>query len=53
MAEQCGLPPMEDWRKAVLVATIKDFDAKPGTYRDEWDDDHLVEQAYKSFEKLV
>ncbi|XP_078165674.1 flavin-containing monooxygenase FMO GS-OX-like 2 isoform X2 [Carex rostrata] len=53
LAEQCGLPPVEDWRKEMYVATSENRAAKPETYRNEWDDDHLVELAYNFFEKLV
>ncbi|KAJ4754209.1 Flavin-containing monooxygenase [Rhynchospora pubera] len=53
LAEQCGLPPVEDWRKEMYVVASKNRVARPEVYRDEWDDDHLVEQSYKYFENLV
>ncbi|KAJ3681872.1 hypothetical protein LUZ60_014445 [Juncus effusus] len=49
LAEQCGLPPVEQWRKYMYVAASKSKVSRPETYRDEWDDDHLVEEAYKHF----
>ncbi|KAI5398619.1 hypothetical protein KIW84_012616 [Lathyrus oleraceus] len=45
IADQCGVPAMEEWRKQMYVATSKNRLTRPETYRDEWDDDDLVQQA--------
>ncbi|KAJ4713865.1 Flavin-containing monooxygenase [Melia azedarach] len=47
LAAQCGCPGMEKWRKEMEYATMKNVIARPGRYRDEWDDDHLIEEAHK------
>ncbi|VAI25625.1 unnamed protein product [Triticum turgidum subsp. durum] len=51
VAEQCGLWRMEGWRKGMFVATCKNLADRPNSYRDEWDDDHLLPQAHQDFSK--
>lgn len=51
VAEQCGLGGMEGWRKGMFVATSKNLADRPDSYRDEWDDDHLLPQAHQDFAK--
>jgi hypothetical protein len=53
LAEQCGHPPIEEWRKLMYAANSKNKAARPETYRDEWDDDHLVAQANEDFKKYI
>ncbi|XP_047093819.1 flavin-containing monooxygenase FMO GS-OX-like 4 [Lolium rigidum] len=53
LAEQCGHPPIEEWRKLMYAANSKNKAARPETYRDEWDDDHLVAQANEDFKKYL
>uniref|UniRef100_J3N4R7 Flavin-containing monooxygenase n=2 Tax=Oryza brachyantha TaxID=4533 RepID=J3N4R7_ORYBR len=53
LAEQCGLPPIEQWRKMMYAANSKNKAARPESYRDEWDDDHLVAEAKEYFKKYL
>ncbi|CAK9171132.1 unnamed protein product [Ilex paraguariensis] len=53
LAAECGCPPSEEWRKEMYHATSKNKKARPETYRDEWEDQHLVEQAQKDFQKFL
>ncbi|WJX60433.1 hypothetical protein P8452_45640 [Trifolium repens] len=49
IADQCGVPAMEEWRREMYMATSKNRLLRPETYRDEWDDDELVLQAEHEF----
>ncbi|PSR91572.1 Flavin-containing monooxygenase FMO GS-OX-like [Actinidia chinensis var. chinensis] len=51
LASECGCPPSEEWRKQIYFATGKNRKVRPETYRDEWDDEHLVPRAYEDFAK--
>lgn len=53
LAEQCGHPPIEEWRKQMYVANAMNKAARPESYRDEWDDDHLVAEANEDFKKFL
>ncbi|CAM0956251.1 unnamed protein product [Alopecurus aequalis] len=53
LAEQCGHPPIEEWRKLMYAATSMNKAVRPESYRDEWDDDHLVAQANEDFKKYL
>ncbi|TVU31760.1 hypothetical protein EJB05_23460, partial [Eragrostis curvula] len=53
LAEQCGHPPIEEWRKLMYAANAKNKEARPESYRDEWDDDHLVAEANEDFKKYL
>ncbi|XP_062027084.1 flavin-containing monooxygenase FMO GS-OX-like 5 [Rosa rugosa] len=53
LAAQCGSPVFEEWRKQIMFAVAKNYLVRPKTYHDEWDDDHLVLQAYKDFWKFT
>ncbi|CAL9133004.1 unnamed protein product [Musa acuminata var. zebrina] len=53
LAEQCGCPSVEEWRKLMYVATKKNKRARPESYLDEWDDDHLILQAEEDFQKFL
>ncbi|XP_072962418.1 flavin-containing monooxygenase FMO GS-OX-like 4 [Typha angustifolia] len=53
IANQCGHPPVEEWRKEMYAATSKLRRAQPEDYRDEWDDDHLIVQANEDFLKFL
>ncbi|CAA6656190.1 unnamed protein product [Spirodela intermedia] len=50
LAAQCGLPPVEEWRKQMYEAVWNNKRVNPETYRDEWDDDHLVAMARVDFD---
>lgn len=51
LAEQCGCPVCEEWRKQMYDAVSKSGRARVETYRDEWEDDHLILQAEEDFIK--
>ncbi|KAL6645367.1 hypothetical protein ACP70R_016975 [Stipagrostis hirtigluma subsp. patula] len=51
LAEQCGHQKIEEWRKEMLDAYRKKRVDCPETYREEWDDDLLLEQAHQDFQK--
>lgn len=53
LTEQCGHPPIEEWRKLMYAANAKNKDARPERYRDEWNDDDLVAQASEDFKKYL
>ncbi|RXH97316.1 hypothetical protein DVH24_035984 [Malus domestica] len=53
IAAQCGCPVSEEWRKQMYSEVSKNKCARPETYRDEWEDDHLVLQAYEDFKKYT
>ncbi|CDY27691.1 BnaUnng00410D [Brassica napus] len=39
----------EKWRKEMCLTSLMRKMAHPETYRDEWEDHHLVSQAYQDF----
>jgi len=49
IADQCGFPYFEEWRKQMYLATGKSRALRPESYRDEWEDDDLVQQAEHDF----
>ncbi|PWZ52884.1 Flavin-containing monooxygenase FMO GS-OX-like 4 [Zea mays] len=52
LAEQCGgghADRVEEWRKDMFDAAKRKKVQCPETYRDEWDDHHLLERAYQDF----
>ncbi|CAN6319910.1 unnamed protein product [Urochloa humidicola] len=51
LAEQCGHPKVEEWRKRMYDAACKKKVECPETYREEWDDHHLLDQANQDFQK--
>ncbi|XP_062201165.1 flavin-containing monooxygenase FMO GS-OX-like 3 isoform X2 [Phragmites australis] len=53
LAEQCGHPPIEEWRKLMYAANARNKVARPESYRDKWDDDHLVADAHEDFNKYL
>jgi hypothetical protein len=53
LAEQHGYAPIEEWRKLMYAAGAKNKVARPESYRDEWDDDHLVAEANEDFKKYL
>ncbi|URD84951.1 Flavin-containing monooxygenase [Musa troglodytarum] len=52
LAKQCELPPVAEWRNLMYEAAGKNRVARPESYRDEWDDDHLISQAEEDFRKF-
>ncbi|XP_023643007.1 flavin-containing monooxygenase FMO GS-OX2 isoform X1 [Capsella rubella] len=55
IAEECGCPHVEHWRNQEVVRGYQRLVSHPETYRDEWDDDDLMEEAYNDFanKKLI
>ncbi|KAL6847689.1 hypothetical protein ACP4OV_022477 [Aristida adscensionis] len=53
LAEQCGHPKLEEWRKHMYDAVCKKKVHCSDTYREEWEDHHLLEQAYQDFRKYM
>ncbi|KAG9439742.1 hypothetical protein H6P81_019907 [Aristolochia fimbriata] len=46
--EYCDYPPVEQWKKEIVWATLKNADANLEDYREEWDDDEWLQQALHS-----
>jgi hypothetical protein len=53
LAEQCSHPPIEEWRKQMYAINGINKAVRPESYRDEWDDDHLVDEANEDFKKYL
>ncbi|PKA46486.1 Flavin-containing monooxygenase FMO GS-OX-like 3 [Apostasia shenzhenica] len=53
LASQCGFPPVEEWRHQMYDVSQKNRFLHPESFRDEWDDDDLVNQAHQDFKKLL
>ncbi|CAN6300829.1 unnamed protein product [Urochloa humidicola] len=51
LAEQCGHAKVEEWRKRMYDAACKKKVECPETYREEWDDHQLLDQAIQDFRK--
>ena len=49
LAEQCGIPKLPPWRKAMYERTGANKRANPETYRDVHQDQDLAEEAHRSF----
>ncbi|XP_043715357.1 flavin-containing monooxygenase FMO GS-OX-like 5 isoform X2 [Telopea speciosissima] len=49
LATECGCPVSEEWRKQMYDATGRNRHAQPETYRDVWEDQHLILQANEDF----
>lgn len=55
LAEQIGAPRVEQWRIQQLEGGYRRFATESDTFRDKWDDDHLVVESYEDFlrQKLI
>ncbi|WCJ25980.1 Flavin-containing monooxygenase family protein [Euphorbia peplus] len=53
LAAQCGCEGFEEWRKQMYRISGDGRRHRPNTYRDEWEDDHLVAEAYQDFSKYI
>ncbi|XP_031254862.1 flavin-containing monooxygenase FMO GS-OX-like 4 [Pistacia vera] len=51
LAGQCGCEGVEEWRILMYLAASSSRRTRPETYRDEWEDDHLILQAQEDFNK--
>ncbi|CAH8377035.1 unnamed protein product [Eruca vesicaria subsp. sativa] len=49
IADECGFSHVEHWRDQEVVRGYKRLVDQPETFRDEWDDDDLMEEAYEDF----
>ncbi|KAL5749142.1 hypothetical protein ACOSP7_023745 [Xanthoceras sorbifolium] len=47
-ADHIGFPHLEEWRKGLCLSALVNADANLETYRDSWDDHHLLHQALQS-----
>lgn len=53
LADQCDYPRIEKWREEMFYIGFKRIYAQSATYRDNWDDDHLIVEAYDDFLKFM
>ncbi|KAK4751753.1 hypothetical protein SAY87_020551 [Trapa incisa] len=53
LADQCGLPGMEEWEKMMLFAWYESLITRPGTFRDEWKEDDLASKGYEDFVRSI
>lgn len=55
VAEECGCQPVEPWRTQQVDRGYGRLGSNPENYRDEWDDDNLIKEAYEDFasKKLI
>ncbi|ESQ35611.1 hypothetical protein EUTSA_v10007557mg [Eutrema salsugineum] len=53
LADQCDYPRIEKWREQMFYIGFKRIYAQSATYRDNWDDDHLIVEAYDDFVKFM
>nr|BAS32646.1 S-allyl-L-cysteine S-oxygenase [Allium sativum] len=53
LANECGYSCIEEWRRLMYKEVSKNRKERPESYRDEWDDDHLVAQARETFSKFL
>lgn len=51
LAAKSGCAPTEEWRKQMYDDTSRRKGSQPETYRDQWEDDHLLLQAQDDFLK--
>ncbi|CAK9148016.1 unnamed protein product [Ilex paraguariensis] len=47
-ADHVGFPHLEEWRKELLISTLRNAQVNLETYRDSYDDDELLQVAYQS-----
>ncbi|XVF10797.1 hypothetical protein REPUB_Repub07fG0214300 [Reevesia pubescens] len=53
LAAQCGCQGIERWRLPIFCAFSENRRLRPETYRDEWEDHHLVLEAHEDFIKYT
>ncbi|KAI3838166.1 hypothetical protein MKW92_031382 [Papaver armeniacum] len=53
LAAQFGCTPSEKWRKLMYYEASKKKRSQPETYRDEWEAEHLILEAYKYFQQCI
>ncbi|MQL89928.1 hypothetical protein Taro_022515 [Colocasia esculenta] len=47
-AEHCDFPHLEEWRKQLCLSALRNSDADLEGYRDRYDDEELLQEAYQS-----
>lgn len=52
LAAECEVPMTEEWRKNMFYASLNNLLAHPETYRDSWDDEDLILEAYSEIARL-
>ncbi|XP_010418250.1 PREDICTED: flavin-containing monooxygenase FMO GS-OX-like 7 isoform X2 [Camelina sativa] len=53
LADQCDYPRIEKWREQMFYIVFKRIQAQSNTYKDDWDDDHLITEAYEDFVRFT
>ncbi|GER28026.1 flavin-containing monooxygenase-related family protein [Striga asiatica] len=51
LAAKSGAPPTEEWRKEMYFVSWRRKRDTPETYRDQWEDQHLIQLAHQDFER--
>ncbi|KAK0587872.1 hypothetical protein LWI29_030259 [Acer saccharum] len=46
---QCRGPGFAEWRDQMMLANVKNRSIRPDTFRDEWEDEHLILEAQEEF----
>ncbi|KAL0324441.1 UNVERIFIED_CONTAM: Flavin-containing monooxygenase FMO GS-OX-like 5 [Sesamum calycinum] len=52
LAAKSGSPLTEEWRKEMYFVSGRRKRSMPEMYRDQWDDEDLISQAYEDFKQL-
>ncbi|MED6199286.1 hypothetical protein PIB30_074539 [Stylosanthes scabra] len=53
IADQCGIPGVEEWRMEMYKFASKNKRLRPESYRDEWNYNELVLEAQRDFNKYL
>ncbi|CAH2048042.1 unnamed protein product [Thlaspi arvense] len=53
LASRIGCSGTEEWRKEMCLRIFIGKVRHPERYRDEWEDHHLVSQAYQDFSMYI
>ncbi|KAG7587891.1 FAD/NAD(P)-binding domain superfamily [Arabidopsis suecica] len=53
LADQLDYPRIEKWREQMFYNVFKRIQAQSSTYKDDWDDDHLIAEANEDFAKFT
>ncbi|XP_048230679.1 flavin-containing monooxygenase FMO GS-OX-like 3 [Ricinus communis] len=53
LASECGSQELEEWIKQLFLENFRNPLLRPDTYRDEWEDDHLILEAMQDFTKYT
>ncbi|KAI9173406.1 hypothetical protein LWI28_000782 [Acer negundo] len=53
LAAQCRGPGFAEWRDQMMHANVKNRSIRPDTFRDEWEDEHLILEAQEEFIKYT